>query len=267
MVHRLFLCAVLLLPALALADQGDAPWIENCELCAERSGPAGERTCGEVLDSADYQRLLLTSRTWASAFIVDLNTGEVWAYDREVIEVPAGLLRDPSAKDGEVITSFMATDAGEISFAHEGSDFVVRPAPPLIGEITRAELFHRLPVYGRRTTRYQPDRASVASLAATGEDIEITAFFGSWCQLCKHHLPALLSALDAAENPHLKIILIAVDEEVTQPADLIEKYGMGYSTPAFIARLDGIELGRIEEEPVESIEADLAAILTEALGQ
>lgn len=264
MARRLALCACLFLPALALAGQDAAPWIENSELCVERSGPDGARTLGEVLDSADYQRLLLMSRAWDATFILDLNTNEVVRQPLAAVAAPDGLLLDPAAESGTVAATFFANDAGEISFYCDESEFSIVPAPPLIGEITREELFHRLPAYGRRTLSYRPNPASVRALAAVNAEIEIVAFFGSWCQLCKHHLPALLSALDAAENPHLKIKLVAVDEEVMQPAELIETYQLGSRTPAFIARFDGIELGRIEEEPVESIEADLAVILAEA---
>jgi thiol-disulfide isomerase/thioredoxin len=93
-----------------------------------------------------------------------------------------------------------------------------------------------------------------------GEPIEIIAFFGTWCQTCKQSLPALLSTLDRANNPNFHLHLVGTDENMSEPADWIMEWALDY-TPTYVVLQGDTELGRIEEEPLVSMEADLLEII------
>jgi len=246
----------------------EAPyWIENAELEALAQPTSGESPSrGEVFDSADYQHLLLVSPSWQEALLLTLGTGDVRSYPAASILGEDGRPRrvDPAA--GTVIASFATHADGRITFGTTDLDYTIEPAPPLVGEIPLAVLFARQPIYARRSAAYQPDPAMVAKLAGIAEDVDIVAFFGTWCQICKKHLPALISTIDHASNPHLKVTPIAVSEDGAEPADWIEACGAGYATPTFVVRIDGEEVGRIEEEPRGSVEAHLVDILAGATG-
>jgi hypothetical protein len=101
----------------------------------------------------------------------------------------------------------------------------------------------------------------VDRLALIQEPLDVVAFFGSWCQQCKHVLPGLLRVHALTENPNFTVTLIALDEEMLEPVDWIERCGV-VLMPTFIVRINGEEIGRIEEEPEASIEADLVRILS-----
>jgi hypothetical protein len=258
-------------------DQEAAPyWIENAELQAARQ-PAGDDpeavgrgeefiTRGEVFDSADYQYLLLVSPAWEEALVLSLGTGDVAAYPLTAVMGSDGRPSrvDPAA--GTRVASFTTHEDGRITFGTTDVDYIVEPAAPLVGEIPLPVLFARQPAYARRAAGYTPDPAMIAKLAGIAQDVEIVAFFGTWCQICKKQFPALISTIEHAGNPHLKLTPIAVSEDGTEPADWIEACGAGYATPTFIVRIHGEEVGRIEEEPRVSVEADLVEILAGAPG-
>ena len=65
---------------------------------------------------------------------------------------------------------------------------------------------------------------------------------------------------EQARNPHLSVTLVAMDEDLVEPEDWVMSCGVAL-TPTFIVRIEGEEIGRIEEEPEVSIEADLVSIL------
>ena len=130
-----------------------------------------------------------------------------------------------------------------------------------IGQLSREELERRQPIYARRAQRYQPDSTMVHRLAAVTAEIEVIAFFGTWCSTCKHHLPALMETLDLAENPSFKITYVGLDEDALEPADWIERCGI-HTTPSMVVIHAGEEIGRIENEPEVSVEADLVSILS-----
>lgn len=249
-----------------------AAWLENTELRAVRSAPGGAGApaeddpapVAEVFDSTDYQTMLILQRAWPRAYTLDLVTGEVLAHPTEEIVTEAGELMP--AGDGTSAGSFVSDPEGRIHFSTPRHEFVVEPLPPLIGEVGREELDRRQPAYARRAAAYDPNPAMVRALAEVSRDVEILAFFGTWCQICKHTLPALLGTLDAAENPHLRLRLIGTDENMLEPAELIERHALDY-TPTFVVLEDGLELGRIEEEPILSVEADLIEIVERAAGR
>ncbi len=272
-IGLLLVAAVLVAGALsahALSDDEARTWIENAELQAVRraapeSGNPGDPpapTIGEVFDSADYQYLLLTAPSWERVFTLDLATGDVHAHSADETLDDAGRPTAFDPASGEWVASFTADEDGRITFITLDYDIAVEPMPPMVGEVTLEQLYARHPVYQRRAAAYQPDPEMLEVLAGLGEDIDVVAFFGTWCQICKEHLPALLSTIDHTGNPHLKLTLVALDESASEPADWIEACGVGYITPTFVVRVDKMEVGRIEEAPRVSVEADLVDILT-----
>ncbi len=222
---------------------------------------------GEVFDSADYQHLLLIAPPWPEALVLTLSTGDVHTFPAASVLGEDGRPRriDPAA--GAWVASFTTHGDGRITFGTTDLDYTIEPAAPLVGEVSVQVLFNRQPVYARGAAAYRPDPAMVARLAGIAADVEIVAFFGTWCQVCKKHLPALISTIDHANNPHLQLRPIAVSEDGAEPADWIDACGAGYATPTFVVRIDGEEIGRIEEEPRGSIEANLVQILAGASGR
>jgi thiol-disulfide isomerase/thioredoxin len=243
-------------------------WVENPSLTLRMTAQTSQgsaaatpaATGGEVFDSSDYQSILLLPVAGDAAYVLDLKAVEALAYPKSSVMANDGTLQRPDRKGARSLGRFETDPDGRIRFSDGASEIATEPAPPLIGPLTRAKLEERQPGYARRTRIYHPDAAMVAKLAGVKRPVQILAFFGTWCQICKHHLPALLATLDAARNPKLELSLVGIDENVAEPRGLITQYRV-MTTPTILVLVDGQELGRIEEDPRISVEADLADIL------
>lgn len=259
------------LPVLAQADAPEGYWVENPSLSLALSpfDPAAAPKdsmgnalpiAGEIYDSADYQTMLLLPAKWDSVYILELATGAVKVYPRAAVLANGESPVEPDAARGAPAGVFVSDPDGRMLFADDRCEVAVGPTPALIGPITRAELEKRLPVYERRAASYRPNPAAVAQIAKCAQQVEIVAFFGTWCSTCKHYLPGLMAAVDKAANPRIRITYVGVDENVTEPADWIARCGVS-TTPTVVVDASGREIGRIQNEPKVSMEADLAAIL------
>jgi thiol-disulfide isomerase/thioredoxin len=268
-VGHFWIAAVLAISAVAAhaapAAKPAPTWAVNSTLMltiTEAAPKAGAvpPTSGEVFDRSDYQAILLLPTAGDLAYVLDLKAHQVLAYARATVVAADGEPHPLTTETGRPVAQFVAEPDGRIRFTEGARQFLVEPAPPVLGPITRAALEARQPGYARRAKAYHADPAMIAKLASVQRPAEILAFFGTWCLICQKELPALLATLDAAANPNLKLALVAVDENVIEPRDLISQYKVT-TTPTMIVLIDGQELGRLEEEPEGTVEAELANIL------
>jgi len=116
-------------------------------------------------------------------------------------------------------------------------------------------------------TDYAPNPEVVASLReVSGEGVELTIFFGSWCDDSQREVPRLLKVLDALGFPEARRTLVAVDhvDEAYKISPTGEEKGMEiYRLPTIVVSRDDGEVARIIEHPVLSLERDLLAILSD----
>jgi len=260
--------AVAVVPGATPAKTAAPTWVENPSMTlrmtvqTSQGSPAVTPviTGGEVFDSSDYQSILLLPVAGDAAYVLDLKAVEVLAVPKSSVMTNDGTLQRPDRVGARSLGRFETDPDGRIRFSDGGTEIAAEPAPPLVGSLTLGQLEERQPGYARRARTYHPDAAMVARLAGVKRPAQIVAFFGSWCQICKHHVPALLATLDAARNPNLTLSLVGVDENVTEPRGPIAQYQV-VATPTILVLVGGEELGRIEEDPRVSIEADLADIL------
>lgn len=116
---------------------------------------------------------------------------------------------------------------------------------------------------------YQPDAATIISLKKQSfENISIKVFFGSWCGDSKRELPRFLKLLSAISFPDKKVQLIGVGtgDSLVKQSPGHEEAGLGiFRVPTFIIYKNGIEINRINEFPVFSLERDLLGILNNQL--
>jgi thiol-disulfide isomerase/thioredoxin len=134
--------------------------------------------------------------------------------------------------------------------------------PILLGKTKRSEL-HMEPYSKWFTPTYKDyvvDTATVSSMGRKLRDAHLTIFMGTWCEDSQLQIPALYKVLDEAGfNPN-HYTLITVSEEKDTPKGL-EKGKNITNVPTVIVNMDGEELGRIVEYPIESLEKDLEKIL------
>lgn len=259
------LLAVLLAPACARAEDpkpGAAPrktlpaWSESAGWDLYRGGVEdGE---ARVFQSADFQKYLILPGAGDQVFVLTLKSKEVGRLPRTAVTVA-----------GEALTLGAEAPAAEAPFTRKDSDilftgggvaFRLTPEPPLVGEISRADLLHKKRDYVAAARAYKPKSGAVSLLKNVSQPVEVVVFFGTWCSYCKEHLPRFLKALEAAGNPNIKTRFVGMSEDMSQPEALLNEYGIS-KTPTFVVSMGGKEIGRIVEEPKGAIEEDLALLL------
>lgn len=105
------------------------------------------------------------------------------------------------------------------------------------------------------------DTATIASMKDALAATDITLFMGTWCEDSQRETPAFYKILDLAGIEASTVKLITVSEDKDTPEGLEEGLDIT-NVPTIILAKEGKELGRIVEYPVESLEKDLAKILS-----
>lgn len=149
-----------------------------------------------------------------------------------------------------------------------------KPKPPVPAEVTTKtktmlvgkedrSALEQAPFASWYTTnykRYTPDTAQLPALEKALEGITITTFMGTWCSDSKRETPRMFKILDQASFNQDDLELITVDRSKKKPL----AYTAGNDiirVPTFIFKRNGEEIGRIVENPIESLEADMIKIL------
>ncbi|RYU93930.1 thioredoxin family protein [Emticicia agri] len=159
------------------------------------------------------------------------------------------------------------------TFAQNSSPFInqesldARGNTMLAGPCSKVA-FMRFPYnrwYDKYYQEYAVDTISTQSLKTDLKDIEVLIFGATWCGDTQQNLPRFLKVLEKAEVPNSKLRFIMVDnapERYKQSPSHEEVNWNIFRVPTFIIIEKGKEIGRIIERPVESLEHDLAKILT-----
>ncbi len=168
------------------------------------------------------------------------------------------------------------TEAAGETLAASHVVFESPKGPLLLGEVSAEDILARFPEWQQEYEAYAPDAAEVARLAAIGVPVQILCVLGTWCSDSEREMPRFWKLLDEAANPDLQLRMLAVGrradaeqagpilKELGLPADIRAEYAVEL-VPTFIFSSGGVELGRIEETPEQSLEADATAILVDLI--
>lgn len=105
------------------------------------------------------------------------------------------------------------------------------------------------------------DTVTIGNIKGDLTTTDITLFMGTWCEDSQRETPAFYKILDLAGIDASSVKLITVSEDKDTPEGLEEGLDIT-NVPTIILSKDGKELGRIVEYPIESLEKDLAKILS-----
>ncbi|NBW35496.1 MAG: thioredoxin [Cytophagia bacterium] len=112
---------------------------------------------------------------------------------------------------------------------------------------------------------YLPDVKLIEKLRKVfTPEVTIEIYFGTWCSDSKRDVPRFFKILDEVSFSDNQIKLIAVDaDENYKQSPGGETVGKGiYRVATFRVLKNGVELGRITEHPVYTLEDDLLKILS-----
>lgn len=118
--------------------------------------------------------------------------------------------------------------------------------------------------YTKNFMDYTPNPQAIEFLKQELSEYTITLFMGTWCGDSKREVPRLYHILKASEFPLDRLTAIAVSRETDrykQSSGGEEEGKNIHRVPTIILYKDGVEVNRIIERPVRSLEEDLVQIL------
>ncbi|MBC7934403.1 MAG: hypothetical protein H7Y86_03450 [Rhizobacter sp.] len=143
-----------------------------------------------------------------------------------------------------------------------------KPADRILYGIVTADTLSKAPYdawYKKNYNDYTVNDVVKAGLrSAALKGIKMEAFFGSWCGDSKRELPRFIKVLDEMnfDKTNLKIIGTGSSDSLYKQSPQHEEKGKGiYRVPVFIVYKNGVEVNRINEFPVQTLERDLLAII------
>jgi thiol-disulfide isomerase/thioredoxin len=109
---------------------------------------------------------------------------------------------------------------------------------------------------------YQFNTDAVNNLTEAGWDnLSVKIVMGTWCPDSRREVPRFMRIMDTWKFPADKITFIGVDDAKLSPVGEYVNLDI-QRVPTFIFYRNNIEVGRIIENPVTSLEQDIVNILT-----
>lgn len=133
----------------------------------------------------------------------------------------------------------------------------------LIGFIDRSALVDTMfsDWFAPEYKEYEVDIAALDPIVNSMDDVTVTIVLGTWCSDSHQQVPRFLKILDVLNfNYQDKLTLIAVDRNKAGLGDETAELNIK-AVPTFIIFRNDVEIGRIVETPIESLEKDFVSIL------
>jgi thiol-disulfide isomerase/thioredoxin len=108
---------------------------------------------------------------------------------------------------------------------------------------------------------FKPSAEAMETIKNNISDYEIMVFMGTWCGDSKREVPKLLKILEEAGYDLSNLTMVGVSRSKTTPQKLEEGWDLN-RVPSIIFIKDGKEINRFVEYPRETIEEDIAKIVS-----
>lgn len=131
--------------------------------------------------------------------------------------------------------------------------------------VATVEVFANLPFSQWYLSEYEQYTLSpevLDSLNFNLNDISIKVVLGTWCPDSRREFPRFMKVLTQLEFPLERLTIIGVNRSKISPEAGVNE-GFVDFVPTFIVYKDGVEIGRIIESPVKSLELDFYSIVSE----
>ncbi len=118
--------------------------------------------------------------------------------------------------------------------------------------------------FSKEYDNYQPNQETINKISNILNDYTITMFLGTWCGDSKKEVPRFYKVLEASNYPMEQLTVVALSGKPNmykQSPDHEEKGLNIHRVPTFIFYKNGVEVNRIVESPVVSLEEDIQSIL------
>lgn len=108
---------------------------------------------------------------------------------------------------------------------------------------------------------YAPSAELIENLKGRAKELKADVYLAFWCDDSKNHVPVFLKILDALNVPEFKVNFYEVERKATADQQFYVEDMMVEKVPTFIFYANDFELGRIVENPKNSILQDMMIIV------
>lgn len=186
-----------------------------------------------------------------------------------VLAAACGSSNSQQKKEEAAEKAPVATETTKVEPVNEIPKAVQQPAPKvqnsmLLGEIEKQD-FLSPPFdswFNSNYDNYTPGTAEIEKIKANLKDIDmVRIYMGTWCPDSRREVPHFFKILEAADYDLDNVQMVAVDRSKIAPDGSQELYNV-FRVPTFIFYRNGKEIGRYVEHSRESIEKDIAKIVS-----
>ena len=133
----------------------------------------------------------------------------------------------------------------------------------LVGDITREDLLKQPHDfwYDAQYRSYTPSKEALDVIKKNIQEYDIEIFMGTWCADSQKEVPALFKLLELSDFDVATIRMKGVELDRSLPGGLEAHYAI-QRVPTFIFYRNGKEVNRFVEFPRESLEEDIAKIVS-----
>jgi thiol-disulfide isomerase/thioredoxin len=150
-----------------------------------------------------------------------------------------------------------------LNCSHKGNIITKDNEKIMIGKATKSDL-QKTPFdtwFTSGFNEYKPNEEIINQLKSKVTNVTVTIFMGTWCEDSQNQVPDFYKVLEACQFKERGVRLITLDRNKTTP-ELFEKGLNITNVPTFIFYEKGIEINRIVETPIVSLEQDMLDILS-----
>ena len=108
---------------------------------------------------------------------------------------------------------------------------------------------------------YVPDAQLIENLRNKAPELKADVYFAYWCDDSKNHVPVFLKILDVINVPEFKVSFYEVEKKANADQKYFVEDMMVEKVPTFIFYANGFEMGRIVENPRNTLLQDMMLIV------
>lgn len=108
---------------------------------------------------------------------------------------------------------------------------------------------------------YVPDAQLIENLRNKAPELKADVYFAYWCDDSKNHIPVFLKILDTIQVPEFKVNFFEVEKKANADQKYYVEDMMVEKVPTLIFYANGFEMGRIVENPRNTLLQDMVLIV------
>ncbi|NKB64052.1 MAG: hypothetical protein GKR95_18695 [Gammaproteobacteria bacterium] len=135
----------------------------------------------------------------------------------------------------------------------------LKQAPPVLGEVSGADIKKAKPDFTFKARTYEIDKAILATLKGESREVRVRTYFGTWCPPCVRLVPRLLKLEDALSGSRIHFEYYGLPKPIS--ADLESKKVGIKEVPVAVVYIGKREVGRIQGSRLQNPEAIIRSVL------